>query len=97
MKFSSVVTLERTSPSQGPCGPGLFEEQPGAQMANWLTFALGAMLRTDGCDISQEDVSAHTALARNFRQLCIRQYIYINTHIKQQLKCDEPCNRTNTT
>lgn len=104
MKFSSVVTLERTSPSQGPCGPGLFEEQPGAQMANWLTFALGAMLRTDGCDISQEDVSAHTALARtgetkfrNFRQLRVRQYIYINTHTKQQLKCDEPCNRTNTT
>lgn len=63
MKFSSIVTPEGTSPSQGPCGPGLFEEQPGAQMANWLTFALGAMLRTEGCDISQEDVSAHT-LAR---------------------------------
>lgn len=91
----------------GPCGSGLFEEQPGttgglrhAQMANWLTFALGAMLRTEGCDISQEDVSAHTALARlgetNFHTPTLHPLVHFHQHPHHTtVKDDEPCNSSN--
>lgn len=42
----------------------LSEEPLGPQMANRLSFIFTVMLRTEGCDISQEDVCAHRSLAR---------------------------------
>lgn len=45
--------------------PGPLSEEPlGPQMANRLSFIFTVMLRTEGCDISQEDVCAHRSLAR---------------------------------
>lgn len=44
--------------------PGPLSEQPlGPQMANRLSFVFTVMLRTEGCDISQEDVCDHRSLA----------------------------------
>lgn len=42
-----------------------FSEKPlGPQMANRLSFIFIVTLKTEGCDISQEDVCAHRSLAR---------------------------------
>lgn len=52
--FTSVIFLALRLLSQRPLGP---------QMANGLSFVFTVMLKTEGCDISQEDVCAHRSLA----------------------------------
>lgn len=43
--------------------PGPLSDEPlGPQMANRLSFVFTVTLRTEGCDISQKDVCAHSSL-----------------------------------
>lgn len=90
--FSSVVSLTQTSPSQVPVVPGCLRNNPGPQgardMHRWQT---GWHLHLGRC-WGQKGVTFHKktsvptqcwlAWARQTftRQLCIREYIYINTH-----------------
>lgn len=66
-------------------------------MANWLTFALAATSRTEGCDILQGAVSAHTALARrgrtNFRKPPLHPRAHLHQHPHHTTaEADEPRN-----
>lgn len=55
--------------------PGPLSEEPlGPQMANRLSFVFTVMLRTEGCDISQEDVCAHRSVARLGEGKCHPSY-----------------------
>lgn len=60
---SAFCPLMLTCMQSSLSGP-LSEEPLGPQMANRLSFVFTVMLRTEGCDISQEDVCAHRSLAR---------------------------------